>query len=86
MIPKYLLKTILVLASGLASQAYASNTSQDPKNSLESMPKKELLDIFNIGEFSLDDAPLNKKSSDQKASLDAIWEVDYSVFNEENPW
>ncbi|MDR0755360.1 MAG: hypothetical protein LBE99_00380 [Puniceicoccales bacterium] len=95
MTPQYLLKTIFVLASGLALQAYATNT-QDAKNPLENMSAVISRDVFNIDEY-LDNISTQKTTSSntnskanpndlKKTSPDAIWEVDYNSFNEIDPW
>ncbi|MDR1255039.1 MAG: hypothetical protein LBJ78_03400 [Puniceicoccales bacterium] len=94
---KYLLKTISVLASGLALQAHAVNT-QNASKSLEGMLSKKSLDVFAVEELFLEDTQPNRKSSGDspaskpvskpasKTSLDDVWGVNEQPFNEEDPW
>jgi hypothetical protein len=94
MILRHLLKAIFTI--GLALQTYAVST-QDAKKPLEVMPTVTPWDAFNTDEYSLDNTSIKRPTSSninnksntnnlKKTSPDAVWEVDYSAFNETDPW
>jgi hypothetical protein len=94
MIHRYLLKATFTI--GLALQTYAAST-QDVQKPLETMPTVTPWDSFNIDEYFLDNTSIKRPTSSntnnksntndlKKTSPDAVWEVDYSAFNETDPW